>query len=139
MSASSNNNRDKGRLAGELYARDTASRDELERLDSFHEEIVTSTPGFGFDDWLRGEVLAPYSHAEYIAIAVIGWDQERDDRREIRDAVETLFEDEDGNLAELFEDEDHEQESPDFLQGFVEGALGVLHEWRSKKAATNLG
>jgi len=131
--------RDKGQEAGELWARDIASRDELERLDSFHEEIVTSTPGFGFDDWLRMEVDAPHSHAEYIAMAVIAYDKERDDRREIQDAVETLFGDEDGNLADLFEDEDHEQESPDFLQGFAEGALGVLHEWQAEQAAANLG
>lgn len=111
MSRFSELRREKGRKAGEAWARNEADRSDLERLQEFVDRNEMSV-----EDWLTLEPMAPHSHADYIAAAIVDHDDRYEGREELYEAAESIF------------GEDYGDRSNEWLAAFVEAALEVLHE-----------
>jgi hypothetical protein len=99
-----------GDRAGKHWADHSASPAELARLEAFY---VQSRDGLAsFAHWFDLEPCAPWSHADIIAAAVMGFDGDHQFHAEAVEFADSLF---------------GEDETPDdeFLCGFVCGALNT--------------
>jgi hypothetical protein len=103
---------EKGREAGESWARDNAGADQLARLEEFREACEADR--YTFEDYFETETNAPLDHAGWIAAAILAPEDDQDTRE-----------------AEAFADELFgERRTDDFVRGFVDAAVDV---WASVK------
>lgn len=103
---------EKGRQAGEAWAKDGAEADALARLEEFRDACEADRPAF--EDYFEMEPNAPLDHAGWIAAAILAPEDDQDTHEASAYA------------GELF----GEHRTNDFVRGFVDGALDV---WDSVK------
>jgi hypothetical protein len=98
---------------GKAWAGVAAKGQDLDLLKEFHDRVKSEHSDF--DDWFEVELMAPWSHAGLIAAAIIGCDDENEDRLDAERFADELFPEEKANDL-------------DYLRGFVAGALQIWAE-----------
>lgn len=105
---------EKGREAGEAWAKNDAEADMLERLTEYREACAGDR--YTFEDYFGMDTQAPLDHAGWIAAAILAPPGEQD-TNEARAFADDIF---------------GEHRTNDYIRGFVDAAVEVWESVRSR-------